>query len=434
MVISLYFYIMTLGCKVNQYESQIMAELLTANGYESVPDYHLADICIINSCTVTATGDSKCRKSIHRIRRENPDSIIVLCGCMPQAFADSAEIFDGCDIVMGNTARREIVPVLEEFLRDRHPIIRIAPHAKDEAFEPMQINGFEDRTRAFIKIEDGCNRFCTYCIIPYARGRVRSKPLSILAKEAQDLSAAGFKEIVLVGINLSAYGQEFNADIYDAVKTVCDIEGIERVRLGSIEPERMTEDMLCRLSLEPKFCPHFHLSLQSGCDATLKRMRRHYDTAEYRQIVGNIRRLFDDPSVTTDVMVGFVGESDEEFQQSLSFCYEMGFAKTHVFPYSRRKGTVADRMDGHIDEHKKHERAEIMIAHMLDAQKKFMDSQVGKRSSVLIETKDKNGIFEGYTPNYTRIKINDPSLRSGEIYPVLIKEAFEDYCVGEVVR
>ncbi len=433
-VIDLKFYIMTLGCKVNQYESQLMAELLTESGHESVPDYHIADICIVNSCTVTATGDSKCRKMIHRVRRENPDCIIVLCGCMPQAFSDKPELFDGCDIVMGNTARRDIVPVLEEYLKDRRQLIRIGEHVKDELFEPMRIHGFEERTRAFIKIEDGCNRFCTYCIIPYARGRVRSKPLDILEKEARDLALHGFREIVLVGINLSAYGQEFDADIYDAVKTVCDIDGIERVRLGSIEPERMTEEMLKKLALLTKFCPHFHLSLQSGCDATLKRMRRHYDTAEYRRIVENIRALFDDPAITTDVMVGFVGESEEEFQQSLSFCYEMGFAKTHVFPYSRRKGTAADKMDGHVDEHVKHERADIMIAHMLDAQKRFMQAQTGKRTTVLIESMDKDGVHEGYTPNYTRIRISDESLETGRSYEIIITQAFEDYCTAEVVR
>lgn len=428
------YYIMTLGCKVNQYESQVMSDILNGHGYQSESDYRSADICIVNSCTVTATGDSKCRKFIHRVRRENPDCIIVLCGCMPQAFSEQPELFNGCDIVMGNTARRDIAAVLEEYLRDRQPIIRIAPHAKDEKFEPMQLRSFDERTRAFIKIEDGCNRFCTYCIIPYARGRVRSKPLDILEKEARDLALNGYKEIVLVGINLSAYGQEYDADIYDAVKTVCAIDGVERVRLGSIEPERMTEDMLKKLSKLPKFCPHFHLSLQSGCDATLQRMRRHYDTAEYRKIVEHIRTYFDNPSVTTDVMVGFVGESEEEFRQSLSFCYEIGFAKTHVFPYSRRKGTVADRMDGHIDEHIKHERADVMIAHMLDAQRKFMQSQIGKTTTILAERKDDNGVWEGYSPNYTRIRIKGASLRSGEIYPVIISEACDDYCFGEVVR
>ena len=428
------YYIITLGCKVNQYESEYMAELLELAGYSKGESFTECDICVINTCTVTATGDAKNRKYIHRIRRENPDCIIILCGCMPQAFADDASLFEGCDIVMGNTARRDIVPLLEEYLMTHRQIIRIAAHDKGEAFETMQINNFNERTRACIKIEDGCNRFCTYCIIPYARGRVRSKPLDMIREEALKLAKNGFKEVVLVGINLSAYGQESDHNIFDAVKAVCDIEGIERVRLGSIEPERMTEDILTKLSAEKKFCPHFHLSLQAGCDATLKRMHRHYDTAEYARIVADIRRLFANPSITTDVMVGFVGETDEDFEASVAFCDAIGFAKTHVFPYSRRKGTAADRMEGHIVEHLKHERADIMIAHTLEQQRRFMQSQIGLIMPVLFETRAKDGCFEGYTMNYTKVRVKDDAIFPGEIVPVRLTEAFDDYCVGLVVR
>lgn len=428
------YHIITLGCKVNQYESEVMAELLDAAGYIKADSYSDSDICIVNSCTVTATGDAKNRKTIHRIRRENPDGIIVLCGCMPQAFADDISLFDGCDIVMGNTARRDIVPLIEEFMLTRQQIIRIAPHEKNEAFEPMRISAFNERTRACIKIEDGCNRFCTYCIIPYARGRVRSKPLDDIRKEAQELAKNGFREVVLVGINLSAYGQELGLNVFDAVKAVCDTDGIERVRLGSIEPERMTEDILLRLSREEKFCPHFHLSLQAGCDATLQRMHRHYDTAEYARIVADIRRLFANPSVTTDVMVGFVGETEEDFEASVQFCDMIGFAKTHVFPYSRRKGTAADRMDGHIAEQVKHQRADVMIAHTLACQRRFMQSQVGLTEPMLFETRTKDGLIEGYTKNYTKIRVKDDTLRSGEIADVHIIQAADDYCVGEVLR
>ena len=423
---------MTFGCKVNQYESEAMSELLDSSGFSKAENYLQCDICIVNSCTVTATGDAKNRKFIRRVRRENPDCIMILCGCMPQAFADDPALFEGCDIVIGNTARRDIVPLISEFLTTRQQIIRIAPHEKTEAFEPMEISAFNDRTRACIKIEDGCNRFCTYCIIPYARGRVRSKEIDAIRYEAQTLAANGFKEIVLVGINLSAYGQEWDLNVYDAVKVVCEVDGIERVRLGSIEPERMTDDILKHLSKEQKFCPHFHLSLQAGCDATLTRMRRHYDTAEYARIVADIRRLFDNPSITTDVMVGFVGESEEDFHSSVSFCDRIGFAKTHVFPYSRRKGTAADRMDGHIDEHIKHERADIMIAHTLDQQRRFMQSQVGLTEPVLFETLSKDGLMEGYTKNYTKVRVNHKSIRSGEIVDVHITEAFDDYCIGEI--
>ncbi len=432
MVMTLTYHIITLGCKVNQYESEVMAELLNAAGYTKAESMIDSDICIVNSCTVTATGDAKNRKTIHRIRRENPDAIVILCGCMPQAFADDLSLFEECDIVMGNTARRAVVPLIDEYLRERQPIIRIEPHEKGEAFEPMQISAFNERTRACIKIEDGCNRFCTYCIIPYARGRVRSKPLETIRQEAHELAQNGFKEVVLVGINLSAYGQELGLNIDDAVKAVCESDGIERVRLGSIEPERMTEDILKKLAAEEKFCPHFHLSLQAGCDTTLKRMHRHYDTAEYARIVSDIRRLFDNPSVTTDVMVGFVGESDEDFESSLQFCDTIGFAKTHVFPYSRRKGTAADGMDGHIAENVKRQRAERMIAHALEQQRRFMQSQVGLTEAVLFETRGKDGCYEGYTKNYTKVRVDDDRIISGEIVDVHLTEACDDYCVGVV--
>ena len=424
---------MTLGCKVNQYESEVMAELLDHAGYSKAESYGESDINIVNSCTVTATGDAKNRKLIRRIRRENPDSIIILCGCMPQAFADDISAFEGCDIVMGNTSRRNIISLIDEYLMTRQQIIRIGEHQRDEAFEPMRITAFNERTRACIKIEDGCNRFCTYCIIPYARGRVRSKPLDEIQHEAEILAKNGFKEIVLVGINLSAYGQEWELNVYDAVSVVCQTEGIERVRLGSIEPERMTGDILSALAKEPKFCPHFHLSLQAGCDTTLKRMHRHYDTAEYARIVADIRRLFHNPSITTDIMVGFVGESEEDFNTSVGFTDAIGFAKTHVFPYSRRKGTAADKMDGHIDEHLKHERADIMIAHTLEQQRRFMQSQVGLTEPILFETRSKDGMMEGYTKNYTKVRVKDDRNLSGEIVDVKLTEAHDDYCIGVLI-
>lgn len=427
------FHIITLGCKVNQYESELMSELLISSGYKKCDDHIDADVCIINTCTVTATGDAKCRKYIHRVRRENPDVILVLCGCMTQASAGNIDIYADCDIVMGNTSRRDIVCLLDEYLKDRRQIIRISPHTKDEAFEPMSIGRFEERTRAFVKIEDGCNRFCTYCIIPYARGRVRSKSIDSLREEVEKLASAGYKEMVLVGINLSAYGIDIGADIYDAVEAVSRVEGIKRVRLGSIEPERMDRDILKKLSGIKEFCPHFHLSLQSGCDETLRRMRRHYTTSEYAGIVADIRELFDNPSITTDVMVGFVGETEDEFKASVEFCDSIGFAKAHVFPYSIRKGTAAERMNGHIPESDKHRRADIMIHHTDAQEKHFLQSQVNKKSTVLIErTVDDYSV--GYTANYTKVRAYDVSLISGELYDVIITGWQYDYCVGEVLR
>ena len=428
------FSVITLGCKVNRYESEVMSELLVQSGYTPSENDTQSDICIINSCTVTATGDAKCRKYIHRVRRENPSCIIILTGCMPQAFPDDVSCFEGCDIVLGNTSRKEVVSALEEYLAHREQIIRITPHKKDEAFEEMSLSRFSNRTRAFIKIEDGCNRFCAYCIIPYARGRVRSKRVEDIRREALHLAANGFKEIVLVGINLSAYGQDTDEDICDAVSAVCSIDGVCRVRLGSIEPERMSEDVLLRLSKEKKFCPHFHLSLQSGCDETLCRMRRHYDTEEYRTIVKNIRRIFENPSITTDVMVGFVGETEDEFAQSLAFCDEIGFAKAHIFAYSRRKGTKADLMEGQIPENIKNERSKMMIEHTAQKEKEFLASQVGRVVSVLFETADRDGLFEGYTENYTKVKVKSDQDISNTLLNVKLTQANADYCFGELLR
>lgn len=428
------FYIYTLGCKVNQYESELMREMLINNGYSYADSLEETDILIVNSCTVTSTGDSKCRKYINRARRVNESCIIVLCGCMPQAFSSDITLFKDCDIVLGNTCRKEIVEAIDTYLKDRKQLIRITEHQKNEKFENMKITNFDVRTRAYIKIEDGCNRFCTYCIIPYARGRVRSKDIVTLRNEAKTLAENGFKEIVLVGINLSAYGQDIEKDICDAVSSVCSVEGIERVRLGSIEPERMSKDVLLKLSKEQKFCPHFHLSLQSGCDETLKRMHRHYSAEEYYEIVKNIREIFENPSITTDIMVGFAGESEKEFIRSLEFCDMIGFAKSHVFQYSKRKGTKAYSMPDQVSSKIKLQRSKKMIEHMNVSQEKFMKSQVGLTESVLFESKSENDIYEGYTKNYTKVKVKSENLISNKIYDVKITKSFQDYCEGELLK
>lgn len=423
------FNIITLGCKVNQYESQLMFEYMCEAGFVPCDDMK-ADITIINSCTVTSTSDSKNRKVINRTRRENPDAVIVLTGCMPQAFANELHLFKECDIVLGNVLRSEVVPCIKEFLVNRQQIIRIDEHKKGEEFEKMRVNKFLERTRAFVKIEDGCNRFCSYCIIPYARGRVRSKSLVDLKAEVEVLSHKGYNEIVLVGINLSAYGDDTGATLADAVECVCSVPGIERVRLSSLEPELMTKDVLERLSKLPQFCPHFHLSLQSGCDLTLKRMHRHYTSNEYAQIVSNIRRIFDNPSITTDIMVGFAGETEDEFNSSLNFADEIGFAKVHVFSYSRRKGTLADKMPDQVDPKIKNIRSKLMIEHTDTKRNEFLQSQVGRVEEVLFEIKNRKGYYEGYTKNYTPVYLESDIDVIGKIVNVKITEACDDYCIG----
>lgn len=426
--------IITLGCKVNQYESQIISEILKQNGYSQSDDKNTADITIINTCTVTAVTDAKNRKILHKVRRNNPEGIVILTGCMPQAFPDRKSDFDGCDIVLGNKKRADIIKYIKEFLSDRKQIINIETHDNiNPEYEDVTVHNFDEHTRAFVKIEDGCNRFCSYCIIPYSRGRVRSKKISELRKEVNELALKGYKEIVLVGINLSAYGQGDDFDLADAVDTVCEIDGIKRVRLGSFEPEMMYESLIKRFSKQKKFCPQFHLSLQSGCNETLKRMRRHYNTDEYMKIVNDLRANFDNASITTDVMVGFAGETDEEFEESLNFVKQVGFAKTHVFPYSRRKGTSADKLENHIDNRIKDKRSKIMIDAAEKLRKEFLKTQVGRVEEVLIERLRNNEYYEGFTMNYTPVHLISNKELSGKIVNVKIIDSTDDFCLGELI-
>lgn len=427
------FNIFTLGCKVNQYESQAMREDMLRHGYVLSDDREHADISIINSCTVTSTSDSKNRKLINRIRRMNPDGIIVLTGCMPQAFPEEMKNLTSCDIILGNKERSKLIPTLEKFIADKHMMIDIPPHLNKEfSYENLTVTSFGEHTRAFIKIEDGCNRFCSYCIIPYARGRVRSKPLDELKKELRSVADNGYKEVVLVGINLSAYGLNEDFDLADAVKAACEVESIERVRLGSFEPEQMSDDLIERLASFDKFCPQFHLSLQSGCDKTLKAMNRHYDTKEYMEIIDRLKAAFDNPSFTTDVMVGFAGESEEDFAESMDFVESVGFAKVHVFPYSQRKGTVADKAADQVSPQDKEKRAKLMGELVEKSRKDFFDSQLGKTEEVLFE-RLRYGYLEGYTKNYTPVHVysTDDSL-CGQIKSVRLIEIGDDCCIGEL--
>lgn len=430
-VIILTFNIITLGCKVNQYESQLMSEYMISAGFTR-SKCKTADIIIINSCTVTHTSDSKNRKVINRTRRENPDSIIILTGCMPQAFPDDTDLFRDCDIVLGNVSRKALVPTLQKYLSSQTQIIDIKNHMNGENFEQMCVSSFLERTRAFVKIEDGCNRFCSYCIIPYARGRVRSKTIDDIKSEVTSLAQKGYNEIVLVGINLSFYGTDIGVTLADAVECVCAVDGVERVRLSSLEPELMTEDVLKRFAALPQFCPHFHLSLQSGCTETLKRMNRHYTADEYADIVANIRRIFDNPSITTDIMVGFAGETDEEFLDNLAFADEIGFSKVHVFSYSRRKGTAADKMPHQVSESVKNDRSKLMIQHTEIKRMEFLNSQVGRVEDVLFEIKNRSGYYEGYTKNYTPVYLESDINVIGKIVKVKITQAENDYCIGVI--
>ncbi len=428
------FNIVTLGCKVNQYESQAMREDMLSNGFLLSDDKEKADITIINSCTVTSVSDSKNRKIISRIRRLNPNGIIILTGCMPQAFPENADNFNNCDIVLGNAKRSELIPSIQKFIDEKVRYVHITAHPNsNEKYENLNVSSLGEHTRAFIKIEDGCNNFCSYCIIPYARGRVRSKSLSDLRTELETVAANGYKEIVLVGINLSAYGLNEDFNLADAVECACSIDGIERVRLGSIEPQQMDKDLINRLAAQPKFCPQFHLSLQSGCDKTLKLMNRHYSTEDYFRIVDNLRLSFDNPSITTDVMVGFAGESEDDFKNSMAFVKKIGFAKVHVFPYSQRQGTVAAAAPDQISPQIKELRAKQMGKLVEESRSEFLQTQIGRKESILVE-RLRHGFLEGYTKNYTPIHIMSDNLKlCGKIIDVIITNSFSDYCEGKLI-
>lgn len=420
----------TLGCKVNQYESEAMLESLLNAGFREAEEGEAPDVVVVNSCTVTAEGDRKARQALRRARRDNPGAVTVLTGCWPQAFPQEAERFLEADVVMGTANRAALLPHILEYLSGRQRILDIAPHEPGEKFEKMKVSAFHGRTRAFLKIQDGCNRFCSYCIIPYARGRVRSKPLADVAAEVEELAAHGYREVVLTGINLPAYGQDLGLHLCDAVETACAVNGIRRVRLGSLEPEQLTPEVIGRMRRQEKLCPQFHLSLQSGCDETLKRMNRHYTAAEYREIVKNLQAAFPGCAVTTDVMVGFAGETEEEFAASLAFVEEIAFAKAHVFAYSRRPGTRAYDAPDQVESRVKEDRSRRMIAATKKSQLAFFEAQTGKVEEVLFEQPVDANVYEGYTANYTPVRVASARPLQGELLPVELVSAGEDFCVG----
>ena len=418
----------TLGCKVNQYESQAMAQSLEKQGFIIVDPAENADIYIVNSCTVTAESDRKTRQAVRKFKKLHPDSIVVLTGCMTQAFPEYGEKLGEADIVIGNKSNRLLCEYINQFINGSGRIFAVDLHKTGDPFAGDTISTFRERTRASVKIEDGCNRFCSYCIIPYARGRVRSKPLDELKNEIAQLENNGFSEIVLVGINLSAYGMGTDKNIVDAVKLAASFDGIKRVRLGSLEPDHITDEIIEGLAKIPEFCPQFHISLQSGCDATLKRMNRHYNSGEYFDLCTKLRNAFDGTTLTTDVMVGFPGETTEDFEKSLEFVKKVGFEKVHIFPYSIRPGTPAAKMENQLEKCEKERRAVIMSAAADEIRKNFLESQVGKTLEVLAEEYHE-GYVQGFTANYTPVRIACEENLHG-IIKTEITAVDGDFCVG----
>ncbi|MBQ7090983.1 MAG: tRNA (N(6)-L-threonylcarbamoyladenosine(37)-C(2))-methylthiotransferase MtaB [Clostridia bacterium] len=391
----------TLGCKVNQYDTQVMRDLMEAAGYQTVSFEDDADVYVVNTCTVTQISDKKSRQMVSRAKRNHPNSIIVICGCFAQVAPHAAGALEGVDIVLGTSNRTDILSYLDRFRADGQPIIAVDNCG---ALDKEEIRSFGEKNRAVLKIEDGCENYCSYCLIPYARGKIRSKPIEIIHKETVALVKAGFLEIVLTGIHLGSYGKENGKPCLEAaIKEVASIAGVERIRLGSLEPRIITPAFIEAIRPVKSLCPHFHLSLQSGCDKTLKAMNRRYTSAEYEHAVQILREAFPNCSITTDIIVGFPGETEDDFKESLAFADRVGFAKIHIFPYSKRDGTRAAKMEGQLSKAVKADRVKRMEEIEKKNRLRFWRSMIGTEQRVLPE-EETNGILHGFTSNYCPVQ------------------------------
>lgn len=429
----------TLGCKVNQADTASMENLFLRSGHQLVSFDGEADVYIINTCVVTNTGQRKSRQTIHRAIRKNPNALIVVTGCYPQTAAEEVKAIAGVDMIIGNQDRAQIVQLVEERLAHRQTDTLDAVHklTASTAFEEMAAGDITDKTRAFLKIQEGCNQFCTYCIIPYARGPLRSRSLESIRTETQRLISAGFKEIVLIGIHLGCYGKE-NPDgptLYDAVKTVLDVPGVQRLRLGSLESVEVEPRLLTLMQEDARFCRHLHLPLQSGCDKTLQAMHRPYTTAKFKTLLADIKNRVPDIAITTDVIVGFPGETETDFETTCKFAESCGFSKMHIFPFSARKGTPAEKFAGAVTEAVKKERADILGRIDETMHKAFLQAMVGQTAEVLFEQPAGEDYFEGLTGNYQRVFVKSGGRNlGGEILPVKITAFDGEKLLGEIIK
>lgn len=413
----------TLGCKVNQNETGALAQLFEESGYTVVSNEEGADVYVVNSCTVTNFGDQKSRKWLRRAKRENPGAVTVLTGCYPQAFPEEAAAIAEADVVTGSGNRRAILQDVQKVLNgESERVVDIRPHEKGERFEELPMDKFAEHTRAFVKVEDGCNRRCAYCVIPRARGPVRSRDEASILQELHRLTESGYKEIVLTAISLPSYGTDSGTSLVELVEKAAAVPGVERLRLGSLDPDMLHDDDILRLSRVKKLCPQFHLSLQSGCDKTLRAMRRPYTTAQFAEIADKLRKAFgpDNVSFTTDVIVGFPGETEEDFEASMKFVTEQRFLKVHVFPYSRREGTAAYDFPDQIPEHEKEERSRRMTAAVESVRAEEAAKMQGRMADVLLETPLSATLFTGYTKQYLPVLVNAPGCKTGDIVKVAL--------------
>ena len=415
-----------LGCKVNSYETEAMTQLLKKAGYEIVSFQDQADVYIINTCSVTNMADRKSRQMLHKSKKINPDAIVVAAGCYVNADTKKAAEDNAVDIVLGNNCKINIVEALENYYKDKNNSEMVVDFKEKQEYEELKLDEVSTHTRAYIKIQDGCNQFCSYCIIPYTRGRIRSRDIDEIEEEVTKLVSKGFKEVVLTGIHLTSYGVDNNkGSLLEVIMRLDKIEGLQRIRLGSLEPRVITEEFAKTLSSSKKICPHFHLSLQSGCDTVLKRMNRKYTTQEYYDKCCILRKYFNNPAITTDVIVGFPGETDEEFAKTYEFLKEIDFYRLHVFKYSPRRGTVAEKMPNQIDGNKKEERSNKLIELSNNTENKHNKNYIDKTVKVLFEEFE-DGFFKGHTTNYMMVKVAGSEEQLGKfvnkILDVKIKE------------
>ena len=427
----------TLGCKVNQNETGALAQLFEESGYTVVSNEEGADVYVVNSCTVTNFGDQKSRKWLRRAKRENPGAVTVLTGCYPQAFPDEAAAIAEADVVTGSGNRRAILQDVQKVLDGAaERVVDIRPHEKGERFEELPMDKFAEHTRAFVKVEDGCNRRCAYCVIPRARGPVRSREEASILQELHRLTEAGYKEIVLTAISLPSYGTDTGTSLVELVEKAASVPGVERLRLGSLDPDMLHDEDILRLARVEKLCPQFHLSLQSGCDKTLRAMRRPYTTAQFAEIADKLRNAFgaEEVSFTTDVIVGFPGETEEDFEASMAFVTGQRFLKVHVFPYSRREGTSAYDFPDQVPEHEKESRSRRMTAAVEAVRAEEAARMEGRTAEVLLETPLSATVFTGYTRQYLPVLVTAPGHRTGDIVTVKLGAWDGKRCRAECIR
>ncbi|MGE5629121.1 MAG: tRNA (N(6)-L-threonylcarbamoyladenosine(37)-C(2))-methylthiotransferase MtaB [Solirubrobacterales bacterium] len=423
----------TLGCRVNKYETEAMIEKFKREGYEVVDFQDYADVYVINTCTVTSMGDKKSRQMISRAKRENKDAVIAVVGCYSQIKPEEVSLIQGVDVVLGTRNKGDVVYYVNRAREENKKIVEVSDVLKNKIFEELNVEEYEDRTRAFVKIQDGCNRFCSYCLIPYARGAVCSKDPSKVLEEVKKLAEHGFKEVVLTGIHIASYGNDLqNTSLMEILKEIDEVQGIERIRIGSIDPQFFQDGIIEEISKLKKFCPHFHLSLQSGCDETLKRMNRRYTTAEYKDITEKLRSKIKDVSITTDIITGFPGETEMEFLASYNYLNDLELSKMHIFKFSPREGTKAYLMKDDVTPKVKDERSKKLIQLDLELERKFRHKYIGRDMDVLYEKKvdaEKN-LYEGYTGNYIKVVSESKEDISGRIIRTKISDESSEYLIG----